>query len=152
MPIKTIDSRIDINASPEQVWQVLTDWPSYPYWNPFIVGLHGKLQRGARLCVTLHPPQARRMTFRPTLIELEPGLKLVWRGTLLAQPLFCGEHAFELEALDAGTTRLHQHETFRGLLTPLFSETLLTHTRNGFVGMNEAVKKRAETLASAGTA
>jgi uncharacterized protein YndB with AHSA1/START domain len=27
---------VDIDATPERVWQVLTDLPAYAEWNPFI--------------------------------------------------------------------------------------------------------------------
>ena len=33
---KQLRTHIDIHASPERVWQVLTDFAAYPDWNPFI--------------------------------------------------------------------------------------------------------------------
>ncbi len=36
-----ISTEIEINASPERVWQVLTDFPSLPDWNPFLQTAEG---------------------------------------------------------------------------------------------------------------
>ena len=34
--VKELHSEIEINAPVERVWEVLTDFASYPRWNPFI--------------------------------------------------------------------------------------------------------------------
>ncbi|QEL54632.1 SRPBCC domain-containing protein [Chromobacterium paludis] len=148
MATRSIATAIDIAAGPEQVWQVLTDWPRYPEWNPFIVGLHGRRETGASLVATLHPPGGRRLTFRPRLTAFNTGQQLRWRGKLLLPGLFDGEHHFRLEALENGHTRLHHGEDFSGLLLPLFGQKLQTATRQGFLAMNEALKQRCEALAS----
>ncbi len=33
--MKEIHTEIEINAPAGKVWRVLTDFPSYPEWNPF---------------------------------------------------------------------------------------------------------------------
>jgi hypothetical protein len=35
-PMHEIQSQIEIAARRERVWSILTDFPSYPSWNPFI--------------------------------------------------------------------------------------------------------------------
>ena len=42
--MQVVTSSIEIAASPERVWQVLTDFASYPKWNPFILSLSGRLK------------------------------------------------------------------------------------------------------------
>lgn len=148
MATRSIATEIDIAASPERVWQVLTDWRRYPEWNPFIVGLHGRHETGARLVATLHPPGGRRLTFRPRLSEFSAGSLMAWRDTLLVAGLLDGEHRFRLEALDDGGTRLHHVEDFSGLLLPLIGDGLLERARQGFLQMNQALKRRCEALAS----
>jgi uncharacterized protein YndB with AHSA1/START domain len=34
--MKELHSEIEIDASAERVWAILTDFASYPRWNPFI--------------------------------------------------------------------------------------------------------------------
>lgn len=45
---KQLASTIDIDASPQRVWQVLTDFAAYPDWNPFIVRAEGRPEEGVR--------------------------------------------------------------------------------------------------------
>ena len=55
----TIETTESIDASPERVWQVLTDLESYPEWNPFIIEGSGEIHRGSRLKLRMQPPGAK---------------------------------------------------------------------------------------------
>ena len=54
------DLRSEIDASPEDVWQVLTDFDAYPEWNPFIRSIQGNPEVGSRLSI----PSSRRAPAR----------------------------------------------------------------------------------------
>ena len=41
-----IETKIRINASPKQVWDVLIDFERYPEWNPFIKSIKGIAIKG----------------------------------------------------------------------------------------------------------
>ena len=138
-----IQTHIDIDASPERVWEVLTDFPTHPSWNPFIREISGEVREGAELRVVLGP-RGKPVTFRPTVVEAEAPRALVWLGTFGGAWLFRGEHRFRLEALPDGGTRFHHGEAFGGLLLPLLRTSLDTETRAGFEAMNAALKARAE--------
>jgi hypothetical protein len=133
----------DIDASPEAVWAVLSDLPSYPSWNPFIREASGELAAGERLDLTMQPEGGRAMRFRPTVLEAEPGRELRWLGRLVAPGVFDGEHRFAIEPT-AGGSRLIQEERFTGILVPLLAKGLRKRTLPAFEQMNEAVKERAE--------
>ena len=138
---------IDINASVEQVWRVLTDFSAYREWNPFIVSISGEIRPGARLKVRVQPPGGRGMTFRPTVLVADRNRELRWLGRLLFPGIFEGEHAFQITRLEKDRVHLVQRETFRGLLVPLLRRLLNGHTRAGFEAMNRALKERAEQKA-----
>jgi hypothetical protein len=142
--VRQIQTSIDIVASPTRVWSILTDFRSYPTWNPFITSIDVKSQPGARLRVTIAPSGRRPMTFRPVVLTVTYGRELRWRGRLLMPGLFDGEHAFQLEMLSTAGCRLHHTERFSGLLAGLMRGSLLDATREGFEAMNEALKRRAE--------
>ena len=144
--MKELRSEIEIQASAERVWQILTDFASFPNWNPFIRRANGEPRIGAKLEVFLQPSGARGMTFRPEVLKAEPNHELRWLGHLLVPGLFDGEHIFIIEPLGANRVRFVQREIFTGLLVPLLARWLNTGTFRGFEEMNHALKRRAETV------
>jgi len=85
----------------------------------------------------------RTMTFRPTVLAVEPYKELRWIGHLFISGIFDGEHSFIIEPLNENQVRLVQSEKFNGLLVPFFT-LLLEDTRKSFNDMNRALKERAE--------
>jgi hypothetical protein len=142
--MKEISTEIEIEATPDRVWQVVCDFDAYPDWNPFIRDISGKAERGSKLKVRIEPPGGRGMTFKPTVLAAEPQRELRWLGRLLIPGVFDGEHSFRIETADEGRVRFIQSERFRGALVPLFGKNL-EKTERGFGAMNEALKRRAES-------
>lgn len=140
---KELTAQADIDATPERVWDVLTDLAAYPAWNPFIVRAQGVVQPGRRLALRMQPVGSPAMTLRPGLVEVDAPRELRWRGQLGMPGVMDAEHTFILQPQGSGT-RLIQHETFRGILVPLLAASLERSTMPAFVAMNEALKKRAE--------
>ena len=139
--MRTVTHSIDIPASPATVWQVLTRTDRYSEWNPFMTELSGQLAVGERLRVTIRPGR-RTMTFRPTVLAVEDGTLIRWRGTAGVRGIFDGEHELRLEPGPDGSTRFVQREAFSGLLVPLLRRVLVD-TEAGFAAMNAALRDRA---------
>jgi hypothetical protein len=144
--MRTISTDIDIDATPEAVWAVLTDLPRYPEWNPFIREAAGLVRVGARLNLRMVSSSGRASTFKPTVLAADPGHELRWIGRLFMPRIFDGEHSFVLTATDGGT-HLTQAEKFTGLLIP-FTSKVLDGTSAGFVALNAALKNRVEALSA----
>jgi hypothetical protein len=142
--VKELRSQIEIEASAERVWQVLTDFAAYPEWNPFIRRVDGRPEVEEQLVVRMRPSGTRGMTFRPTVMKVEANRQLRWLGHLLVPGLFDGEHIFEIEVLGRDRTRFIQREIFKGLLVPLLARSLDKSTQRGFEEMNRALRERAE--------
>ena len=145
--MKTIETRVKIAATPEQVWAVLTDTARFAEWNPFIRELSGELAVGSRLDVQIQPPRAKGMHFRPRITALTPNRELRWLGSLGIRGLFDGEHSFRLDPLPFGGTLCMHAETFRGLLVP-FTTGMLANTQAGFEEMNRALRDRVAASAT----
>jgi hypothetical protein len=145
--MKTLHTEIEINAKPEHVWNILTDFARFPEWNPFIRHIEGETKPGADLTVVLEPPESDRMRFEPTVLNVVPNRELRWQGRQWNIPkLMEGEHIFKIEPIEEDRVRFVQIEIFEGWLVPVigwFSD-ILDKTRRGFEAMNEALKKRAE--------
>lgn len=134
-----LQTEINIEASPEKVWTVLTDFKNYPSWNPFIKSLEGNVAVGNQI-----QAQIQDMKFKPVVLQFVQNKEFRWKGKLFFQGLFDGEHYFQLNANEDGTTTLIHGELFSGILIPLFKKKLNTETRAGFETMNKALKKRCE--------
>jgi hypothetical protein len=141
--VRELRREIDIDAPPDRVWAVVSDWAAYPEWNPFLRRIDGELREGARLEVRIAPPDARAMTFKPTVRAVEANRELRWLGRLVLPGLIDGEHSLRIEPLDGGRSRFIQSERFTGLLVGLIGGTL-SKTEAGFEQMNAALKARVE--------
>jgi hypothetical protein len=139
-----LKTTIEIDASPDAIWTVLTDFDRYSEWNPFIRSICGQAKQGEQLEVVIQPPGGNGMTFRPVILALHPERELRWLGRLLLPGIFDGEHQFQMEPMGAHRTRLIHREVFSGLLVPLLWRNLETQTRRGFEEMNQALKARVE--------
>jgi hypothetical protein len=84
------------------------------------------------------------MRFQPRVLVCDAKRELRWKGKLLVPGLFDGEHYFKLAPSGPGATVFEQGEVFSGALVPLFRRSLDGATRQGFVAMNEALKREAE--------
>lgn len=141
---KEIKTEIVINSSPEKVWEILTNFESYPTWNPFIKSVKGEVKVGNIITVRIEPPNAKGMTFKPKILAYDTNMELRWLGHLLFKGLFDGEHKFELIDNGNGTTTFKHSEIFKGILVPLFKKQLDNNTRKGFEEMNKKLKALAE--------
>lgn len=139
MAQKVIKTSIKIHATAQRVWEELTDFESYPSWNPFITFVKGEPIQGNRLHI-----KAGGMSFKPTVLISRKGEELRWLGHFLFKGLFDGEHRFVIEDNKDGTVTFRQEESFSGMLVGIFAKKLDTDTVVGFKSMNEKLKERAE--------
>ncbi|WP_330185261.1 SRPBCC domain-containing protein [Nocardia sp. NBC_01503] len=140
--MRSISTGIQIDAPPDQVWKVFSDFAAYGEWNPFIREARGTLAVGSRLNLRLYPVSGRPMTFKPVVLVAEPERAVTWKGIVLVPGLFDGTHKFTMRARDGGTY-FTQAEDFSGLLTPFLGSTI-SGTVQSFELLNAALKKRVE--------
>lgn len=107
-----LHTEIEIDASAERVWSIIVDFASYPQWNRFIRHISGSAKQGAALEVQIQPSGGKGMTFRPTVLVLEPSRELRWIGRLLMPGIFDGERRFVIESLPEGKVRFEHAEQF----------------------------------------
>ena len=130
---------IDIDSTPEAVWNVLTDFAAYGEWSTFSKAA-GTAQVGSRL--TMRMPG---MTFRPTVTVATPGQELRWIGTLGVKQIFHGQHSFVLSPNHDGSTRLTNQEEFSGALVTLTRPLLRRPKNDGYAAFNKGLKQRVES-------
>jgi hypothetical protein len=148
----TLDTEIEIGASPDGIWSILTDFDAYRRWNPFIRSIKGVARKGASLDVRVQLDGAKERSFRATVLAADRPGELSWRGRLLIPGILDAEHRFTIEALSSGKARFRQMEQFGGVLVPFLRRTLDGPVQRAFVEMNIALKERAEASARANLA
>lgn len=144
--MRTLVHSTDINAPPDTTWTVVAALEAYEQWNPFMVNASGALAIGERLTFRLRAGR-RVLQMRPRITELAAGRKVAWLGRFLVPHVLDGQHELIVEPLGAGRSRFTQRERFTGILVPALGG-LLKETDAGFAAMNEALKRRAESLAA----
>jgi hypothetical protein len=143
--VQTIKTTIDIGASPEMVWRVLTDFATYPKWNPFLRGVQGDLVPGKRLKIRARLSRTRTYRFSPRVLKAVPAMELCWRGKWWIKGLFDAEHAFIIVPNGVDAVKFIQREHFSGLFVPLIFPFIRQQLETRFDLMNKALKKAAES-------
>jgi hypothetical protein len=147
-----VNAAMEIAASPEAVWSVLTDLEHFKAWNPFIRDAAGTTEVGGTIRVRVRPSLGVGLGLRANLglrakvIARDDNRELRWRGHVGAPWLARGDHTFTIEPLDNGRVRFVQHETFAGVLPRLAGRLLARETQRGFDAMNHALEARVHEL------
>ncbi|RNC87869.1 MAG: SRPBCC domain-containing protein [Winogradskyella sp.] len=141
MAQKEIKTSIDISASPQVIWNVLTNFTEYEKWNPFLKSVEGDFKVGEKVKIN-----AGGMKFRPKVLAYNENKEIRWLGKFIFKGLFDGEHKFIIIDNGDGTSTFKQEEKFSGILVGLFKKKLETETKSGFEEMNKKLKELAENL------
>ena len=83
------------------------------------------------------------VSFRPRVLDVEPGRLIRWKGEFKLPGLFDGRHALIVDSLDGGRSRITTHEDVTGIPLP-FVGRVMTASQQGFELMARAGKERAE--------
>lgn len=111
-----------IRATPERVWQLLTDAGGYANWNPEIVRVDGRLALNERITarVRVGGGAIRSLSIRVTAFEAPS--RMEWVGGL-PLGLFVGRRTFTVTPAEGGA-RFHLHLRMSGLLAPLILKSI----------------------------
>ena len=136
-------NEIEIQSTPERVWEVLTDLDKYPQWNPLLRQAEGELAVGEKINLTANSG-TNDMNFFCTVTEVDPNRSFSWKFHVMLPFLFRGEHFFQIEPVDEHRVRFIDREVFHGLLVPLQAKNLETNAKPAMIAMGEALKRRVE--------
>lgn len=144
-----IDSTVEIDAPAELVWQVLTDVDKYGEWNPFCVECKTTLEPGSPIDMKVRLVGPKLKQQREFIRTHTPGKEFSYNMKPAPLGLLSSERSHEVTALEGGRTRYVSHFQLNGPVAPVVAYLLGRALTTGFEGMTEAVKTRAEALASA---
>lgn len=147
MAVFQIDRTIDVSASPEVVWKVLTDFPKYREWNPFVVDARCSLKPGAaiEMQVKLKDKPQRQVE---QIVGVEPGKGFSYRMHPMPLGALKSFRSHRIEPSAPGRCRYTSHFEIEGWLVPVVLAMFKAGLERGFAGMTEAIGARAERLAA----
>lgn len=141
--MREIKTEIEIYASAVRVWRVLSDFDSFPEWNPFVIKVEGKPIKGEILKIEVQLPDSMKLKFTPEILVAEPNKELRWVGNM-PLGMFRGEHYYKIEPLGENKSRFIHGEYFSGWFVPVIFAMVGKQTERGYHLMNQAIKDRAE--------
>ena len=140
-----IETETIIPASPEQIWDILTDFESYPEWNPMILEVTGKPVIGAKLKLKVSAPDnsGRKYSFKAVIVNNQPSEMLAWKGGVPG--ILSGFHYWKLSSCHSGTRLIHG-EDFFGLYAWFMGRERIMSLKPAYENMNVALNERVSTL------
>jgi hypothetical protein len=128
---------LEIEASVEIVWGVLTAIDRWPNWNPDVksVSIEGAAVEGASFRWKAGPS-----TIRSSIVRVDPPRLIAWTGTTLGIKAI---HVWRLEPKN-GATLVRTEESYDGLVARLFRGSLQKTLDKALAGGAQYLKVEAE--------
>jgi uncharacterized protein YndB with AHSA1/START domain len=127
---------IDMHATPEHVWSLLTDAAAYPTWNSTVLSIEGEIAPGKK--IKLRSKLDPKRTFKLTVREFQPPSRLVWGDAM-------GRRTYEVTPKSPGHVTFTMHEKIGGPLFPLFARMIPSFDES-FDQFAADLKHRAESM------
>lgn len=129
---------MEISASADIVWALLTDAKGFSRWNSTVTGIDGEIREGER--ITLHVPGTGR-TFTPTVSGVVPARRMMWSNGVAG--IFRGVRLFVLTPRNSTATGFLMQERFSGVMFAL-TKRMLPDFRPIFEAYASDLKREAE--------
>lgn len=141
-----IHSEVEINATPEQVWAVLTDTASYKDWAAFMVAVEGEItdQKTITAGFQLSPNKDKRVTIDHK-IHVTEGQEFYWAEK--GPGGICDNHHFQIKPVSSDKTKFLQTDEIMKGLTWLMGWKLSKIYLDGYQAFNLALKQEVERRA-----
>jgi hypothetical protein len=142
--VRSFEAATRIDASPQIVWDLLTDVGSWRDWDSGVDRIEGRVALGERL--TIYATMIRDRPFTVTVVELRPHEVMRWRGGLPFE-LAVIDRSYHLDAQDDGGTVLTVREEQTGPLAFL-TERRTPDLNPSFRQFCAGIKAQAEARAA----
>jgi len=139
-------TEVEVNATPEQVWSVMTDWKAYPEWCTSMQGISTDGLTLGQKSITYfkNPITGGMLNFEHEITDYEEGVKFGWSGDVA--PGVKDHHVFSIEATEDGTTMFRQEDGFHGAPGGFMNFLAGNAIESSYKQMNVELKARVESL------
>lgn len=137
---KSVSHEITINATPEQVWNVLMDMDKYPEWNPTMQILEGEVNIDAKVKYQFTQDEHNISKIGATVEQIIPNKLLNQKGGMPLILTF--NHKYVIEP-NGKQTKVIIHEKYRGIGVNFWNPEPV---EKAYGRLNEALKIEVENL------
>ncbi len=129
---------INIKASADKVWALMTNATDFPRWNSTVKSIEGRIASGEtiKLVAVISPTR----TFNLHIIEFAPGKRMVWSD---GNAIFKGVRTYTVTSKSDNSTDFTMSEIYTGLMLPMIAGSLPDFTST-FEQYASDLKKEAE--------
>ena len=140
-----VEHRLEIEASPATVWQLLADLDNYASWNSYSPNVSGVFAEGEPIVIEAKLGD-RVQIVQNRIVSIVPEQELCWHSAGWYAPLSNGLRCRWLSVQDNGNTLLVHHEIMAGHLAWLTRALFFNKIHNGLRTVNESVAAEAVRL------
>ena len=140
-----IDDTRTINASTEQLWQLLIDTPCYGDWNPFVVRCDSDFQPGSAIIMHVKIWQSFALRQKET-VRFNKEQEFLEYGVAIPG-LLKSIRQHKLQNLADNQCRYQSYFALQGPLAPFVKALMGKRLQQGFKKMTDAIENTAPTLA-----
>ncbi|MEO0563545.1 MAG: SRPBCC domain-containing protein, partial [Chloroflexota bacterium] len=137
---RVYSSSVDIDATAEQIWDIVTDFESYQTWNPLLTNVVGELVVDGELTVS---PAFIPTDVKATVTKVDKPHHFEWEDHVplnLLTPVF----SVQLLPLDENRTRVIISESFTGPLVSVLGRRLDRQMPPLYDAMGEALAQQIQ--------
>ena len=139
-------TEIEINATPEQVWNVLTDWDKLKDWSSSFIGISTERLVKGEVFVSYFksPITGKAIEFEHICTDYEEGRKFGWSGDIIGKTQ--DHHIYSVEPTQNGTTLFKQEDGLHGPHSRLLNFLAEHQMMSMYKKFNQELKERVEAL------
>ncbi|MEU6184724.1 SRPBCC domain-containing protein [Nocardia sp. NPDC047038] len=141
-----IDLAADIDAPADLVWQVITDFPRYGEWNPFVTECRSSLVPGEPIDMLVQVSGSKPRKQREWIRSHTQGRELSYAMKPVPLGALHSLRSHTVTPLPDNRTRYESHFELGGWLHPVVVASLGKNLRRGFEGMTDGIQKQTEAL------
>lgn len=139
-----IRAAIIINASPQKVWETLTDFKHLHIWSSSFQGLGGNFAQNGEIEVVFRSPFGGQNKMAKKLFHFEEGKTFAWTGVFLLG--MSDYHSHTVKELPNGQTEFIQTDGLQGGASFLLGKLLEKQMQKAYEGFNQELKTFVEAM------
>ncbi|MCU1476263.1 MAG: hypothetical protein JWQ64_956 [Subtercola sp.] len=135
------EAETSIEATPSDVWAVLTDAAAWPTWDSGVDAVDGRIQLDEKLTIRSHVAPERAFPVKVT--ELDAPQAMTFTGGM-PLGLFKGVRRYSLTGNDDGSTHFRMREEYTGVMLGMIWKSI-PDLSGSFSQFADGLKKRVES-------